>query len=181
MTPSPTIATRCPFFCSSTIALTLSSGDNERVARRVAAVLGIDEVRAELLPEDKVNAIIELQKQGHRVAMVGDGVNDAPALAQAQVGIAMGARGTQAAIEAADIALMTDDLPKIVLARSLARRAYRTIQENIFVGVGVVHVLGITAALIGWIGPIEAAVLHLGPDVLVFVNSVKLLRIRIES
>ena len=157
------------------------TGDNERVARLVAAELGIDEVRAELLPEDKVDAIIELQKQGHRVAMVGDGINDAPALAQAQVGIAMGARGTQAAIEAADIALMTDDLSKIVLARSLARRAYRTIQENIFVGVGVVHVLGITAALLGWIGPIEAAVLHLGPDVLVFVNSVKLLRVRIES
>lgn len=156
------------------------TGDNEGVARRVAAELGIDEVRAELLPEAKVNAILELQKAGHQVAMVGDGVNDAPALAQAQVGIAMGARGTQAAIEAADIALMTDDLSKIVLARALARRAYRTIQENIFVGVGVVHVLGITAALLGWIGPIQAAVLHLGPDILVFVNSVKLLHVRIQ-
>ncbi len=157
------------------------TGDNDRVARRVAATLGIDEVQAELLPEDKVTAIVGLQQQGHRVIMVGDGVNDAPALAQAQVGIAMGARGTQAAIEAADVALMTDDLSKIVLARALARRAYRTIQENIFVGVGVVHVLGITAALLGWIGPIQAAVLHLGPDVLVFLNSVKLLRIRIEA
>jgi heavy metal translocating P-type ATPase len=157
------------------------TGDNDRVARRVAAELGIDEVQAELLPEDKVIAIVGLQQQGHRVIMVGDGVNDAPALAQAQVGIAMGARGTQAAIEAADVALMTDDLSKIVLARALARRAYRTIQENIFVGVGVVHVLGITAALLGWIGPIQAAVLHLGPDVLVFLNSVKLLRIRIEA
>jgi len=157
------------------------TGDNERVAQRVAAELGVDEVRAELLPEDKVKAIVDLQGQRHQVAMVGDGVNDAPALARAQVGIAMGARGTQAAIEAADVALMTDDLSKIVLARALARRAYRTIQENIFVGVGVVHVLGITAALLGWIGPIQAAVIHLGPDILVFINSVKLLRVRIDT
>lgn len=157
------------------------TGDNERVAHRVATELGIDDVRAGLLPEEKVNAIIGLQREGHQVVMVGDGVNDAPALAQAQVGIAMGARGTQAALEAADVALMTDDLSKLVLARSLARRAFRTIQENIFVGVGVVHVLGITAALLGWIGPIQAAVLHLGPDMLVFLNSVKLLRVRLSS
>ena len=157
------------------------TGDNERIAQQVAAELGVDEVRAELLPEDKVNAIASLQGQGHQVAMVGDGVNDAPALARAQVGIAMGARGTQAAIEAADIALMTDDLSKIVLARSLARRAYRTIQENIYVGVGVVHILGITAALLGWIGPIQAAMIHLGPDILVFLNSVKLLRVRLQN
>ncbi len=157
------------------------TGDNAKVAQRVGAELGLDEVRAGLLPEDKVNAIVALQQAGHSVAMIGDGVNDAPALARAQVGIAMGARGTQAAIEAADVALMTDDLSKIVLARALARRAYRTIQENLYVGVGVVHVLGITAALLGWIGPIQAAMIHLGPDVLVFLNSVKLLRVRIEA
>lgn len=157
------------------------TGDNEAIAQRVAAELGVDEVRADLLPEDKVKIIAEIQSQGHQVAMVGDGVNDAPALARAQVGIAMGARGTQAAIEAADIALMTDDLSKIVMARAIARRAYRTIQENLFVGVGVVHVLGITAALMGWIGPIQAAMIHLGPDILVFINSVKLLRVQIDG
>ena len=157
------------------------TGDNAKIAQRVGRELGIDEVKAGLLPEDKVNAIVALQQAGHSVAMIGDGVNDAPALARAQIGIAMGARGTQAAIEAADVALMTDDLSKIVLARALARRAYRTIQENLYVGVGVVHVLGITAALLGWIGPIQAAMIHLGPDVLVFLNSVKLLRVRIET
>jgi heavy metal translocating P-type ATPase len=157
------------------------TGDNAATAHAVAQQLGIDEVHAELLPEGKVGVIAELQKQGHRVAMVGDGINDAPALARADVGIAMGGGGTQAALEAADVALMTDDLAKIGAARAIARRAYRTVQENLFVGVGVVHVLGIAAALMGWIGPIEAAIIHLGPDVLVFVNSVKLLRVRIPD
>jgi len=159
--------------------IVMLTGDNLQTARHVASELGVDEVMAELLPEDKVNAIQALQADGHRVVMVGDGVNDAPALAHAHVGIAMGARGTQAAIEAADIALMTDDLSKIVLARSLARRAYRTIKENLIVGVGIVHVLGITAALLGLIGPVEAALLHMGPDILVFLNSMKLLRVRL--
>ncbi len=161
--------------------IVMLTGDNAATARAVASSLGVDEVSADLMPEDKVSAISELQKKGHTVAMVGDGINDAPALAQANVGIAMGAAGTQAALEAADIALMTDDLNKIAGARAIARRAYRTIQENLFVGVGVVHIAGITAALLGLIGPIQAAMLHLGPDVLVFFNSVKLLRVRIKG
>lgn len=161
--------------------IVMLTGDNEATARAVAKELGVDEVKADLMPEDKVAAIEELKRQGHRVAMIGDGINDAPALASADVGIAMGGGGTQAALEAADIVLMTDDLSKIISARAIARRAYRTIQENLFVGVGVVHVLGITAALMGWIGPIEAALIHLGPDILVFVNSAKLLRVRIEG
>ena len=159
--------------------IVMLTGDNEGAARLVGQQTGIDDVRAQLLPEDKISAVEGLQRQGHLVAMVGDGVNDAPALARADVGIAMGARGTEAALEAADIALMTDDLTKIVLARTLARRAVRTIKETIIVGVGVVHVLSITAALLGWIGPIQAAMLHLGPDVLVFVNSIKLLRVQL--
>ena len=161
--------------------LVMLTGDNASTARAVASTLGVDDVHSDLLPEDKVAAIVDLQRQGYRVAMVGDGINDAPALARAEVGIAMGGGGTQAALEAADIALMTDDLSKIVVARAIARRAYRTIQENLFVGVGVVHVCGITAALLGWIGPIQAAMLHLGPDILVFLNSVKLLHVPIPG
>ena len=161
--------------------IVMLTGDNAETAHAISAELGIDEVRADLMPEDKVKAIAELQAQGHCVAMIGDGVNDAPALARADVGIAMGGGGTQAALEAADIALMTDDLSKIAAARAIARRAYRTVQENLIVGVGVVHVLGITAALFGWIGPIQAAIIHLGPDILVFVNSVKLLKVRIKG
>jgi len=161
--------------------IVMLTGDNKATADAVAALLGVDEVLAELLPEAKVEAIEALKRHPHRVAMVGDGVNDAPALATADVGIAMGGGGTQVALEAADIALMTDDLSKIVMARAIARRAYRTIKENLIVGVGVVHVLGITAALLGLIGPVQAAMIHLGPDVLVFLNSVKLLRVRIDA
>jgi heavy metal translocating P-type ATPase len=161
--------------------LVMLTGDNEAVARRIGGELGIDEVFADLLPEEKLRTIERLQREGHRVAMIGDGINDAPALAQADVGIAMGVVGTQAAIEASDVALMTDDIGKVVEARAIAARAYRTIKENLIFGVGVVHVLGITAALLRLIGPIEAAVIHLGPDVLVFVNSVKLLRVRIRA
>ena len=157
------------------------TGDNAAVANRIAKELGVDEVEADLLPDGKVRVVERLRAAGHRVAMVGDGINDAPALAAADVGIAMGVGGTQAALEAADVALMTDDLGKILEARAIAARAYRTIQENLLVGVGVVHVLGIIAALMRWIGPVQAAVIHLGPDILVFLNSVKLLRVRIDG
>jgi len=161
--------------------IVMLTGDNAATAEAIAEGLDIDDVKPNLMPEDKVAAIAELQQQGFKVAMVGDGVNDAPALARADIGFAMGGGGTQAALEAANIALMTDDLSKIVAARNIARRAYRTIQENLWVGVGVVHALGITAALMGWIGPIEAAFIHLGPDILVFVNSSKLLSVKIPG
>ncbi|MEO8563523.1 MAG: cation-translocating P-type ATPase [bacterium] len=161
--------------------IVMLTGDNEAAARRVANELGVDEVRAGLLPDAKVEAIKQLQSGGKLVAMIGDGINDAPALATADVGIAMGVAGTQAAIEAADVALMTDDIGKIADARAIARQAYRTIQQNLFVGVGVVHVLGIIAALLKLIGPVQAAIIHLGPDVLVFLNSVRILRMKLEE
>ncbi len=161
--------------------IVMLTGDNASTARRVGEELGVDEIVADLLPDAKVDAIKRLQAGGQLVAMIGDGINDAPALAQADVGIAMGVAGTQAAIEAADVALMTDDISKIADAREIARRAYRTIQQNLYVGVGVVHVLGIIAALLRLIGPVQAAMIHLGPDVLVFLNSVRLIRMRLKS
>ncbi|MFV7235633.1 heavy metal translocating P-type ATPase [Flavobacterium sp. ZB4R12] len=157
------------------------TGDNPETAKHVANQIGITDFRANLLPEDKINIIKELQKDGSKIAMVGDGINDAPALVQANIGIAMGAMGTEAAMEAADIVLMQDNLEKIAKARAISKRAYRTIRENIFVGVGVVHVIGITLVLLKIIGPIEAAAIHLLPDTLVFINSIKLLRVKIDA
>lgn len=157
------------------------TGDNPETAKHVANQIGITDFRANLLPEDKINIIKELQKDGSKIAMVGDGINDAPALVQANIGIAMGAMGTEAAMEAADIVLMQDKLEKIAKARAISKRAYRTIRENIFVGVGVVHVIGITLVLLKIIGPIEAAAIHLLPDTLVFINSIKLLRVKIDA
>lgn len=155
------------------------TGDNPETAKHVSNQIGITDFRANLLPEDKINIIKELQKDGSKVAMVGDGINDAPALVQANIGIAMGAMGTEAAMEAADIVLMQDKLEKIAKARAISKRAFRTIKENIFVGVGVVHIVGITLVLLKIIGPVEAAAIHLLPDTLVFINSIKLLRVKI--
>ena len=157
------------------------TGDNPETAKHVANQIGITDFRANLLPEDKINIIKELQKDGSKIAMVGDGINDAPALVQANIGIAMGAMGTEAAMEAADIVLMQDKLEKIAKARAISKRSYRTIRENIFIGVGVVHVIGITLVLLKIIGPIEAAAIHLLPDTLVFINSTKLLRVKIDA
>lgn len=155
------------------------TGDHAVAAKKIASQLSITEVRANLLPEDKIRIVDELQAQGATVAMIGDGINDAPALAAASVGVAMGTAGTESAMEAADIVLVNEDLNKLVTARAISRRAYRTIKENIFVGVGVVHVIGITLVLLKIIGPVEAALIHLVPDTLVFLNSIKLLRVKI--
>ncbi|MBI5399555.1 cadmium-translocating P-type ATPase [Candidatus Saganbacteria bacterium] len=156
------------------------TGDNSATAEFIAKEVGLSDYQAGLLPEDKISFIKEIQaKEKVKVAMVGDGINDAPALAQANVGIAMGVMGNQAAMDAADIVLIGDDLKKIAKARALSKRAYRTIKENIFIGVGVVHVFGIILVLAKIIGPIEAAAIHLVPDVLVFLNSTKLLRVNI--
>ena len=109
----------------------MATGDNERTARAVAARLGIDEIRADVLPEDKARMVKELQDRGHKVAMAGDGVNDAPALAQADVGIAMGT-GADVAIESAGFTLITGDLDGIVRARRLSRATMRNIRQNLF-------------------------------------------------
>lgn len=154
--------------------LLLLTGDNERTAAAVAAQLGVD-YRAELLPQDKIAIVRELQAKGHRVAMIGDGINDAPALTQADVGIAMGVAGTDVALEAADVALMGDDWQRIPEAIQIGRRAFRTIQQNIAFGV-LFNVVGIGLASVGILSPVLAAAAESLPDVAVFLNSSRLLR-----
>src|SRR5699024_9198516 len=107
----------------------------------IGKATGIDEIHASLLPEDKLDAVVELQQQGHTVAMVGDGVNDAPALATADIGVAMGAAGSAVAIETADIALMGDNLLKLPEAISLAKRTNRVMKQNIVIALATVAAL----------------------------------------
>jgi len=154
-----------------TIMLT---GDNERVARAVAADMGLDDMRAGLLPEDKLEVIAELVAKHEFVAMVGDGVNDAPALARATVGIAMGGAGTDVALETADVALMGDDLTKLPFAVALSRAARRAIRQNLFVSLGVVGLL-IPATLFGWAGIGLAVLIHEGSTIVVVLNALRLL------
>jgi Cd2+/Zn2+-exporting ATPase/Cu+-exporting ATPase len=154
--------------------LLLLTGDDERVAAAVAGELGVEH-RANLLPEDKIAAVRALQAEGAVVMMVGDGVNDAPALAQADVGVAMGAAGTDVAIEAADVALMRDDWRMVPEAIRLGRRSARTIRQNLAF-TAVYNAVGITLAALGLLPPVFAAAAQSLPDVGVMLNSARLLR-----
>jgi heavy metal translocating P-type ATPase len=157
------------------LKLIMLTGDNPRTAHAIARRIGVDEVVSEALPEDKVRRVRELMAEGRTLAMVGDGINDAPALAQANVGIAMGAAGTDIAIEAADVALMSGDLTRIQEAISLGKKTFRTIKINLAAGV-IFNVVGVLAAASGLLNPITAAMAHIMPDLLVFLNSSRLLR-----
>ncbi|HEX6290260.1 MAG TPA: cation-translocating P-type ATPase [Herpetosiphonaceae bacterium] len=152
----------------------LLTGDNERVAAAIAAELGL-EYRANLLPEDKIAAVQALQAQGAIVMMVGDGVNDAPALAQADVGVAMGAIGTDVAIEAADVVLMRDDWRLVPEALRVGRRARRTIRQNLGF-TALYNIVGVTLAAIGVLPPVFAAAAQSLPDVAIMLNSARLMR-----
>ncbi len=151
------------------------TGDNERTARVIASSLGIKNVMAGLLPEEKVNKIKELSSQGKYVLMVGDGINDAPALAQAHVGVAMGTMGSGAAIEAADVALMRDEWKQVPEAVRIGRNTLKVIKQNLAAGI-LFNIIGISLASAGILSPAMAAVAHVMPDVLVFLNSSRLLR-----
>ncbi len=150
------------------------TGDSEAVANRIGKELGI-RYEANLLPEEKVLRVKEWKKQGQTVAMVGDGVNDAPALAAADVGIAMGAAGTDVAIETADIALMTDELEKIPTAIRLSRKALLVIKENIAFALVFNTVLVFLSAQ-GWVTMILGAVMHQASSLVVILNSMRLLK-----
>ncbi|MBK8916041.1 MAG: heavy metal translocating P-type ATPase [Phycisphaerales bacterium] len=154
--------------------LLMLTGDNRAVAESVAREVGVDAFAADLLPEDKVQKIRELLQSHGPVAMVGDGVNDAPALAQATVGIAMGGAGTAVALETADVALMGDDLSRLPFAVGLSRRARVIIRQNVVFALGVIGVLIVAGATgLATIGP--AVVLHEGSTIVVILNALRLL------
>ena len=154
-----------------TIMLT---GDNQRVADAVAKHVGIRVARGDLLPEQKVAAIAELARSSSRVAMVGDGVNDAPAMANATVGIAMGAGGSDVALETADVALMADDLRALPFAVGLSRAARSIIRQNLWASLGMVAFL-VPATIFGLAGIGVAVLLHEGSTLLVVANALRLL------
>lgn len=151
------------------------TGDNPRTAARVSQSLGIDEYYAQLLPEDKLAKIRSLGTKRDRVAMVGDGINDAPALAAADVGVAMGGAGSHAAIEAADVALMADDIVMLPYTVALSKKARRVIKQNVAIALGVI-VLLITGALWHKISLATGVLGHEGSALLVIANSMRLLK-----
>jgi Cd2+/Zn2+-exporting ATPase len=153
------------------------TGDNRRTAEGIGKALGVDDWRAELLPADKVSAIRDLQRRYGAVAMVGDGVNDAPALAAADIGIAMGAAGTDAALETADVALMADDLAAVPYVLRLGRRTVRNIRTNVALALGL-KALFLGLAVAGLATLWMAVVADMGASLLVIGNGLRLLKAR---
>ncbi|OZD07376.1 copper-translocating P-type ATPase [Rhodococcus sp. 06-235-1A] len=158
--------------------IVMLTGDHPETAAAVAAELGIAEWRAEVMPDDKLEAVRKLQDEGYVVAMVGDGTNDAPALAVADIGIAMGLAGTDVAVEAADVALASDDLTRLLDVRDLGRHSVSVIRQNYGMSIAV-NALGLVVSAGGALSPVLAAILHNASSVAVVGNSSRLIRYRI--
>ncbi|BCO58989.1 putative cation-transporting P-type ATPase C [Mycobacterium intracellulare] len=156
------------------------TGDHPDIAEVVARELGIDEWHAEVMPEDKLAAVRELQDEGFIVGMVGDGINDAPALAAADIGIAMGLAGTDVAVETADVALANDDLHRLLDVRDLGARAVDVIRENYGMSIAV-NAAGLIIGTGGALSPVLAAILHNASSVAVVANSSRLIRYRLDA
>jgi cation-transporting P-type ATPase C len=156
----------------------LLTGDHPETAAAVAAELGISEFRAQVMPEDKQDVVRQLQAEGHVVAVVGDGTNDAPALALADIGIAMGVGGTDVAVETADVALAADDLRALLDLRDLGRRGITLIRQNYGLSIAV-NTAGLLVSAAGALSPVVAAILHNASSVAVVGNSSRLIRYRI--
>ncbi|MBX3354506.1 MAG: heavy metal translocating P-type ATPase [Phycisphaeraceae bacterium] len=157
--------------------IVMLTGDNPTVAKAIGATVGLRDVRGGLMPEDKIEAVSELARTHRAVAMVGDGVNDAPALAAATIGIAMGGGGTDVALEAADVALIRDDLDRLPFAIALGRASRRVVLQNVSISMGMVGVL-IPLAVLGWLPITLAVILHEGSTVAVVLNGLRLLGFR---
>lgn len=156
--------------------IVMLTGDNKVTGDAIGRAIGVDEVRAELLPEDKISAIKALQQGHSTVAMVGDGVNDAPALAQADVGVSMGVAGTDVALETADIALMADDLDQLVYMVKISRKTVTVIKQNIVFSLALVAFLVITA-LFGWMPLTTGLIINEASALVIIANGVRLLKI----
>jgi manganese/zinc-transporting P-type ATPase C len=159
--------------------IVMLTGDHPDIAQVVADELGIDEWRAEVMPEDKLEVVRELQNEGYIVGMVGDGINDAPALAAADIGIAMGLAGTDVAVETADVALANDDLHRLLDVRDLGARAVDVIRENYSMSIAV-NAAGLIIGAGGALSPVLAAILHNASSVAVVANSSRLIRYRLD-
>ena len=155
--------------------LAMLTGDNENVAQAMAEQAGIDEYMARLMPEDKVLAIEKFKQRHGRVAMVGDGVNDAPAMVVSDLGIAMGAAGTDVAIETGDIVLMSDDLSRIPYVMKLSRKTVNNVRQNIIISLTIIAFL-VPIALIGWIGIVPGILINEVGGLIVIINGLRLLR-----
>lgn len=153
------------------------TGDNAGTAKKVAAQTGVDRYFAELLPQDKVEAVKKLQQEGKVVAMVGDGINDAPALATADLGIAMGGAGTDTAMETADIVLMADNLEKLPHTVRISRKALVIIKQNIWFSI-VVKLVALVLIFPGWLTLWLAVLSDTGAALIVILNSMRLLRMK---
>lgn len=159
------------------VGVVLVTGDNQATARRIADELGIPEVHAEVLPAEKVEVVKRLQAQGRKVAFVGDGVNDGPALATADVGVAMGLAGTDVAIETAEIALLSDNLGKLPHLLELSQQAIRAIKQNLVFSLGVLGI-AVGLAIPGILHPVTGALLHELSSLPVIANSARLIGLR---
>ena len=158
----------------------LVTGDNALTAKRIAEEVGISEVHAEVLPQQKVEIVKQLQAEGRTVAFVGDGVNDGPALASANVGVAMGLAGTDVAIETAEIALLSDDLAKLPHLLGLSRRAMRAIHQNLAFSLGVLAI-AVGLAIPGILSPVTGALLHELSSIPVIANSARLIGVKEQA